>query len=311
MILTVTLNPSVDMNYQLDDFTLDTANRVEDVSKTAGGKGLNVANVLRQLGQDAAATGFLGGELGDFISKRIQEKGIRDDFVSIHGHTRNCIAIIQKGQQTEILEGGPNISQEEAGRFLSAFREKVDSVQLVTVSGSHPKGLPADFYHSLLAICEEAHKPVLLDTKGSLLKTTLEAGASKPYMIKPNEDELADVMGKPVHGAADIKKALADPLFAGIPWIIVSLGADGAVVKQDDSFYSVQAPKIEAVNPVGSGDSVVAGFAAAMERGLEGEARMTFALAMGVLNAMEAKTGNVDPAKIEWCLDQMRVETLA
>lgn len=310
MILTVTLNPSVDINYQLDDFTLDTANRVESVSKTAGGKGLNVANVLRQLDQDTAATGFLGGELGDFIRARIKENSVRDDFVATQGDTRNCIAVIHNGQQTEILESGPDISDAEADQFLSAFREKVENVQLVTVSGSHPKGLPADFYQSMLGVCEEAERPVLLDTKGSLLKTTLEAGASKPYMIKPNEDELADVLRHPVTGAADIKQALADPLFAGIPWIIVSLGADGAVVKHDDSYYRVYAPKIDAVNPVGSGDSVVAGFAAAMERGLEGEERIKFALAMGVLNAMEAKTGHINPNNIDWCLHAMRIEAL-
>ena len=310
MILTVTLNPSVDMNYRLDNFTLDTANRVTNVSKTAGGKGLNIANVLRQLDQDVAATGFLGGELGDFISKRIKENGIRDDFVATQGNTRNCIAIIHNGQQTEILESGPEISETEAERFLSAFQEKVENVKLVTVSGSLPKGLPATFYQSVLSVCEKAGKPVLLDTKGSLLKTTLEAGASKPYMIKPNEDELADVFGEKVAGVDDIKQALDESFFAGIPWIIVSLGADGAVVKHDDHYYRVYAPKIEAVNPVGSGDSVVAGFAAAMERGLEGEALMKFALSMGVLNAMEAKTGSINPDKIDWCLDAMHIETL-
>src|SRR5699024_10125818 len=94
MILTITLNPSVDVNYKLDTFAIDASNRVEDVSKTAGGKGLNVAKVARQLDADVAASGFLGGSLGDFIRKDINEKGIHDDFVPIQGATRNCIAVI-------------------------------------------------------------------------------------------------------------------------------------------------------------------------------------------------------------------------
>ena len=309
MILTVTLNPSVDVNYPLDDFALDQANRVETVSKTAGGKGLNVANVLRVLSEDVAATGFLGGELGDFIRKQVKADGIHDAFVSIDGATRNCIAIIHKGKQTEILESGPEISGEEADRFLSAFRGKVGEMALVTVSGSHPKGLPASYYQSLLRICDEVGTPVLLDTKGSLLKETL-AGSVKPYLIKPNETELGDMLGAPVEGDTAIKEALASEVFDGVPWIIVSLGPDGAIVKHDGAFYRVHAPKVDAINPVGSGDSVIAGFAAAMERGLDGEERMTFALAMGVLNAMNPRTGNIDPAKIDWCLEHMRVEKL-
>lgn len=117
MILTVTLNPSVDMSYKMDQLNLDTVNRVGDVLKTAGGKGLNVARVLKQLGEDTAATGFLGGSLGDFIRGQMVELAVQDHFVGIAGDTRNCIAIIHEGQQTEILESGPEISTAEAILF--------------------------------------------------------------------------------------------------------------------------------------------------------------------------------------------------
>ena len=123
MILTITLNPAVDISYKLDYFSLDTVNRVEDVSKTAGGKGLNVARVLHQLGEDVAASGFLGGSLGDFIRTQLAAIGIQDFFVPIDGETRNCIAIIHEGKQTEILESGPVISASEAELFLEKFTE--------------------------------------------------------------------------------------------------------------------------------------------------------------------------------------------
>src|SRR5699024_8956086 len=107
MILTITLNPSVDISYKLDRFGIDQVNRVQDVSKTAGGKGLNVTRVLHQLQEDVAASGFLGGSLGDFILKQLGNLGMRDFFTPIDGETRNCIAVIHEGKQTEILEGGP------------------------------------------------------------------------------------------------------------------------------------------------------------------------------------------------------------
>src|SRR5699024_248913 len=99
----------------------DDVNRVQNVSKTAGGKGLNVSRVLQQLQEDVAASGFLGGSLGDFIRTQLGNAGIQDFFTPVDGETRNCIAVIHDGKQTEILEGGPNISEQEAQRFLDHF----------------------------------------------------------------------------------------------------------------------------------------------------------------------------------------------
>ena len=195
MILTITLNPAVDISYKLDYFSLDTVNRVEDVSKTAGGKGLNVARVLHQLGEDVAASGFLGGSLGDFIRTQLVAIGIQDFFVPIDGETRNCIAIIHDGKQTEILESGPVISASEAALFLEKFTEYAPKVKIVTISGSLPKGLPSDFYLKLVEISNKYDTLVLLDSNGALL-TSIVASEHKPYLIKPNEEELADLLGQ-------------------------------------------------------------------------------------------------------------------
>src|SRR5690625_154318 len=121
MILTITLNPAVDIGYQLDGLAIDTVNRVSEVSKTAGGKGLNVARVVRQIGAEVGASGFLGGPLGDFIRKEIGRINIHDYFVPIEGETRNCIAVLHDGKQTEILESGPTISKEEAENFITHY----------------------------------------------------------------------------------------------------------------------------------------------------------------------------------------------
>ena len=311
MILTITLNPSVDISYKLPGaFALDTVNRVADVSKTAGGKGLNVTRVLHQLGEDVAATGFLGGSLGDFIRQEISTLSIRDYFVSIEGATRNCIAVIHEGKQTEILESGPTISKREADLFLEELSSNMKQAKFITISGSLPKGIAADYYNKILEMADQQNIPVLLDTKGELLHHALK-NESKPYLIKPNQEELADLIGENLPNKTHVIEALESNLFTDVPWIVVTLGVDGALVKHEQQLYKVTIPKVETINPVGSGDSVIAGFAAGLSRGLGDEALIKYGLAMGVLNAMEEKTGHVDPNKVDWCVENMEIKKLS
>nr|WP_106498477.1 1-phosphofructokinase [Lentibacillus sp. Marseille-P4043] len=310
MILTVTLNPAVDVSYKLDQFALDSVNRIRDVSKTAGGKGLNVSRVLKLLGEDIAATGFLGGSLGNFIQSQLVHLGIHDFFVPIQGESRNCIAVIHEGRQTEILESGPVIKASETNDFLGKFTEYVRKVDLVTISGSLPKGLTNDFYEKLIDTAGNNDTSVLLDTKGELLEHTLK-GISKPYLIKPNQEELADLLKRKLTNEADIIDAMKSAMFADVEWVVVTLGSEGALVKHNEVMYRAKPPKVEAVNPVGSGDSVIAGFAAGLSRGFINEELIKFGLAMGVLNAMEEKTGHINPEKIDWCMENIQVEEIA
>ncbi|WP_164217762.1 hexose kinase [Virgibacillus sp. YIM 98842] len=307
MILTITLNPSVDISYKMDKLSLDTVNRVADVSKTAGGKGLNVSRVIRQLGEDVAATGFLGGSLGDFIRRSIADQGIHDYFIDVAGDTRNCIAVIHEGQQTEILEAGPVIDEREAGKFIEKFSADVQKVDYITISGSLPKGLDNNYYARLVEIANQYNTPVLLDTKGELLDYTLQ-NENKPFLIKPNHEELGDLLEENVTNDAQIISALQSEKFSGIPWVVVTTGSAGAFIRFDNNVYRVSIPKVEAVNPVGSGDAVIAGFAVGLSRGLESEELIQFGLSMGVLNAMEAKTGSVNPERVNWCMDRISVE---
>lgn len=113
MLLTVTMNPSVDISYRLDQLVVDDVNRTNEVSKTAGGKGLNVARVAKQTGLDVATTGIIGSYLGDYITQQLEAVDIHHEFFRINQESRNCIAVIHEGNQTEILESGPTISNEE------------------------------------------------------------------------------------------------------------------------------------------------------------------------------------------------------
>lgn len=297
MIVTVTLNPSVDINYKLNSLQLDGVNRVADVSKTAGGKGLNVTRVLRQLGKDVAATGFVGGHLGEFIKEETEKLGARSDFLSVEGETRNCIAVIHDGKQTEILEAGPTIQASDQATFVEAFKEMIDGKKVIAMSGSLPKGLEPDFYKELIDIARAEGLTVILDTSGPALETAVSQG--KPTIIKPNETELATLIGAETDSSEQIIAALKTDRFKDIEVVFVTRGSKGAIVKVRDRIYEAVIPKVNVVNPVGSGDSVVAGLCAALIDEAEAEEMIAYGLTMGTLNAMEEQTGYVDVTQVE------------
>lgn len=308
MILTVTMNPSVDISYPLDTLKLDTVNRVSTVSKTPGGKGLNVTRVLSEVGEDVVATGLVGGKLGDFIKEKLDQAGIGNQFFDISGDTRNCIAILHEGLQTEILESGPSIAPDEAPAFLQHFKELSKDFDVIAISGSLPAGLPSDYYATVISLANANQKKVVLDCSGQALQDVLDQ-SEKPFVIKPNTEELAQLVGREVtDDIEDLKATLNQDLFNGIEWIIVSLGAKGAFAKHGDKFYRVRIPKIEVVNPVGSGDSTVAGIASALVQGFSDADLLKRANVLGMLNAQEEMTGHVNMSNYEMLFNQIQVE---
>ena len=307
MILTVTMNPSIDISYPLESLHLDTVNRVDKVSKTAGGKGLNVTRVLAEIGDPVSATGLIGGSTGQFILDHLDQE-IGKEFFKIQGETRNCIAILHEGQQTEILEKGPSVSEEEGQAFLDHYEALLPDVAVVAISGSLPAGLPLDYYSQLVERAKKAGKPVVLDCSGASLEKALVAPV-QPTVIKPNNEELSQLLGYEVTTDLDqLKEVLQSDLFKGIDWVIVSLGADGAFAKHGDVFYKVDIPKIEVVNPVGSGDSTVAGIASALNHQEDDQALLTKANVLGMLNAQEATTGHINIHRYDDLYQQINVK---
>ena len=132
MILTITMNPSIDISYPLETFKLDTVNRVRNVRKTAGGKGLNVTRILKQLDTEVIASGLICGFLGEEIKKDLTQNEIAHDFLPISGETRNCIAVLHEGKQTEILENGPVITEQEARAFLQHFEKLAVKAEIIS-----------------------------------------------------------------------------------------------------------------------------------------------------------------------------------
>jgi tagatose 6-phosphate kinase len=308
MILAVTMNPSVDISYPIQDFKLDHVNRVEHVRKTAGGKGLNVARVIKQMGEDVLATGLLGGAIGDFIIQELMKSEIEHDFFRINQESRNCIAILHDGKQTEILESGPTLSLEEGEAFLEKYQEQLSEASIVIISGSLPKGLECGYYRQMVEMGREKGVPVIVDTSGEALRQVLFHQV-KPFAIKPNIDELSQLLNVEVEGSiSSLKHLLSNELFQGIEWIVVSMGGDGAFVKHGEEYYRVTIPRIDVVNPVGSGDATVAGLAVALNRKHTVQDVLKTAMTTGMLNTMEAGTGYINLAKFGQLFELVKVK---
>lgn len=294
MILTVTMNASIDTRYQIDKFVIDDVNRATP-QRTAGGKGLNVTRVLGQLGDDVVATGLLGGHLGDLFAQLMDDAGVHHDFARIAGETRICLNILHEGNQTEILESGPEVSASELAAFMDKFAKLAAQANVVTISGSVPRGVPADVYAQLVGIAREAGAKVLLDTSGATLDAVLAAEV-KPTLVKPNLSEINALLGTAFtpDQTAELRQAIeADGRFAGIGWVVVSMGAAGSVAFVDGKTLRAHAPRIECANATGSGDSTVAGFAHAIAAGSEPAECLRVATTCGTLNAMDPSTGHL------------------
>ena len=190
MILTVTANPTIDRVYIIEDFEIGKVHRAGKVSRSAGGKGINVARVCHILGRETAAMGFVGGYTGEFIKSEVEKQGIKNLFTEISGETRTCVNVSDKsGKSGEILEAGPEVAEAEKEKFIAEFTENIKDYDIICVSGSMPRGLDTDFYKELVRIAKEQGKKIIVDTSGKALEEIIN---EKPYMVKPNNDDLSD-----------------------------------------------------------------------------------------------------------------------
>lgn len=306
MILTVTLNTSIDKAYIVDSFEIGKVQRVKEVSATAGGKGLNVARVVRQLGEDVIATGFIGGFSGEFIKNKLDKDGIRNDFVEVDGETRTCINIIDEstGVQTEFLEPGPLLDTSYEEKFKEKYVSLLDMCDVVTISGSMPRGISDDFYAQLIALAKGKGKKVILDTSGKYLKEGIKA---RPTVIKPNKSESEELIGKNIKDENDIVDFLKTFIYDGVEMVVITLGSEGGYIAINNNVYRYIPPKIEAKNAVGSGDAMAAGLAVAISRGYGDVKTIRLAAATSTANAMTRVTGCVCKKDVEDLVKQISI----
>ena len=255
MIYTVTLNPSIDYIVRLDKVNVGSVNRMESDDKFAGGKGINVSRVLKRLGIDNTATGFIGGFTGKFITDTLENEAIATKFVQVSEDTRINVKI-KADAETEINGTGPTVSPEQLitlKDILLGLSEK----DTVVFAGSSNKNLGNVVYKELISLTRQTGAQVVCDFEGQTLIDSLEF---QPLLVKPNNHELGDIFGMKLENLDEIEKYAREILAQGAQYVIISMAGDGALLVTKDGAYFAKPIKGIVKNSVGAGDSMVAGF---------------------------------------------------
>ena len=308
MILTVTMNPAIDKTYTTDGLMPGTVNRMKTSVNIPGGKGINVSRLLRLFHIPVTATGFLGGYNGKFIEDKCKGQGIICEFVKIEEETRSSINVIgDDGYVTEILEPGPGISDMEKEVFLGTFKNLIKETELVVIAGSVAKGMGEDFYKNLIEIAHLNNIKVFLDTSGDALLYAVEA---TPYLIKPNLKELEYLLGQQIKTDSQIKDAITILHNKGIEKIVVSLGSKGIIYGDGTKVLKAKPPKIDAVNTVGCGDSVIASYVLSYLNKEDDETALKRAIAISAAHATTMENGNLPVELIQEYMDKTEIKTI-
>lgn len=259
MIYTVTFNPAIDYLVHVEEMRLGSVNRLQSEEIYCGGKGINVSQVLRELGIPSKALGFVAGFTGKALEEGVTESGIEADFIYLEkGRTRINVKI-RSGQETDLNGRGPEIDE----KAITQLFEKLDALQsgdVLVLAGSAPSGAPKDIYEKLLARLFGRGVRTVVDAAGELLLNVLKY---KPFLIKPNHLELGEMFGVPLTDCGEIVDYARRLREMGAENVLVSMAENGAVlVAEDGEVYRCGACRGTVKNSVGAGDSMVAGFLA-------------------------------------------------
>ena len=257
VIYTVTFNPSLDYIVSVDDFKLGMTNRTSSEQMLAGGKGINVSIVLKNLGLENTAYGFIAGFTGDEISKRLDRAGVNADFIKADSGISRINLKLKTIDGTEINGAGPDISKENIESLMSRLA-RLKAGDVLVLAGSIPSCIPDDIYMNIMRMLDGRKVMIVVDATSSLLMNVLKY---KPFLIKPNQDELGDIFGVTLSTREEVIPYALRLKEMGAVNVLISMGGKGAVLVADDNkVYMAEAPKGTLKNSVGAGYSMVAGF---------------------------------------------------
>lgn len=289
MIYAVTLNPSIDFVVKVKDFKEGETNRAFSDQFFAGGKGIMVSKLLKNIGTKSINIGFLGGFTGKFIENNLKELGINFDFVNVDENTRINVKL-KSEKESEINCSGPNIEDSAKENFLRKVAE-IKSTDFVILSGSIPKNLDKNFYNEIIEILNKNNVKFSLDSSGEAFKKSLEY---KPFLIKPNKSELEEYSGRKFSNNQEIINYVRREMLDKAENIIVSMGGEGALYIGEKFALFAKAVKGKLVNTVGAGDSVVAGFVDQVIKQKELEEAFKFAISCGTATAFSEDIGELN-----------------
>jgi 1-phosphofructokinase family hexose kinase len=288
MIYTTVLNPTLDVTMEVEELVYDDANRIVETRKRAGGKGIDVARVIRELGGSSIVIGFAGGYAGRELEGMLIGDGIVCDFTGISAETKANTVIYQRKKKVETFLGSP---EPAPGPFeVATFFEKIKGIprdSLVVVTGNPPQGIDESFYAQVVTTLKARGVKVFLDADGEVYGRGVNAG---PYLIKPNIHEFGRLVERNVTDAGEIVECAA-PYRDLVPYIVVSMGARGVVGLSDEGDYIVTPPKVKVRNSIGAGDSLLGGLVYSFSMGRSFEDALVLGCACGTASTLNPENG--------------------
>lgn len=300
MVYTITFNPSIDYIIEIKDLNLGEINRSEKEFKYPGGKGINVSRVLKNLGVDNVALGFIGGFTGDYLKATLQDDGVKTDFIKVEGDTRINVKV-KSGAETEINSNGPEIHKNHM-ELLHEKLEKLTENDYVVLSGNIQKSLPRDSFSKIHKRFLDRKAKFIIDTTGKALTYAL---TNKPFLIKPNVKELAEIFNTEINTKEEIIKYGKKLLRMGAENVIVSMAGEGAFLLSENHIYYANSPMGKAKNSVGAGDSLIAGFLAKYVVGCNKSEALRYGVACGSATAFANDLCN--KVDVEALIDKVKV----
>ena len=307
-VLTVTLNPALDMTAQLTALEPGAVNLVTSSHLHAAGKGVNVARVLNDLGHPVTVTGLLGEDNQDRFVELFTQRGIDDAFVRVPGANRQNVKLVEQSRRvTDLNFPGICATDEAIERFATRLANLAQSHELIVVAGSLPPGLPVDTFRQWLQMLRDQQKKVVLDSSGSALSAGL---AACPWLVKPNQEELSQWAGIPLYSEEELMTAGDQLAASGIKHVVISRGEQGVLWYHHRCWYRATPPPVPVVSTVGAGDTLVAGMCHGISLGLEHSDTLALATALSALAVSRTDVGITDRRRIDQMVAQIPVELL-
>jgi 1-phosphofructokinase len=300
-ILSLTLNPALDLTVRLARLEPGEVNRSEAMITHAAGKGVNVAQVLADLGHQVTVGGFLGEDNPQAFEMLIARRGFTDAFIRVPGETRSNIKIAeQDGRVTDVNAPGPLVSEQAQHALLEQLARIAPGYDAVVVAGSLPRGITPQWFQGLLQQLKNLGLKVALDTSGEALRAGLNAG---PWLVKPNTEELADALGRSTDAIRQLHRQ-------GVEHVVVSDGAAGVSWYSPDTALHATPPKVTVASTVGAGDSLLAGMLHGLLSGDTPEQTLRRATAIAAMAVTQIGFGITDEAQLETLQSGVHVRPL-
>lgn len=309
-ILTITLNPALDLTVRVPHLEPGEVNRSQALLSHAAGKGLNVAQVLADLGHSLTVSGFLGEDNQQAFNALFARRGFADAFIRVPGETRSNIKLAEDdGRVTDINGPGPHVNDLAQHALLDKLDHIAASHDAVVVAGSLPRGVSAQWLRELVLRLKALGCKVILDTSGEALKEGLRAG---PWLVKPNAEELSEALGHPVSSVASQVAAATELQTLGISHVVISLGADGVNwFSRGTQPLQALPPKVRVASTVGAGDSLLAGMVHGLISGHSPEQTLRSATAIAAMAVTQIGFGISDALQLVALESGVNVRALA